>query len=247
MALLQGKIALITGAARGIGRAIARCFADEGCHIALTDRVCPQDIDQNIDELAQNNVKVRFYKNDAAIFADVQGLIPQIVADFGQIDILVNNAGVTDDNLVMRMREEQWDNVLNGNLKSVFNFTHGVVPIMIRQRSGSIISISSIVGTRGNAGQANYAASKAGIVGFTRSLAKELGSRNIRVNAIAPGFIDTPMTSNLSDAVKQNFIDLVSLRRVGRAEEVASVALFLASDLASYVSGQIIGVDGAMR
>lgn len=177
----------------------------------------------------------------------MQGLIPQIVADFGQIDILVNNAGVTDDNLVMRMREEQWDNVLNGNLKSVFNFTHGVVPIMIRQRSGSIISISSIVGTRGNAGQANYAASKAGIVGFTRSLAKELGSRNIRVNAIAPGFIDTPMTSNLSDAVKQNFIDLVSLRRVGRAEEVASVALFLASDLASYVSGQIIGVDGAMR
>lgn len=246
MALLEGKTALITGAARGIGRQIAMLFAREGCDIAITYIVSSEPAEQVCQEITALGRKAKAYLSDAADFDAAHEVVQQVVADFGKIDILVNNAGITRDTLLMRMSEQQWDEVLNVNLKSVFNFTHAVTPLMARQRSGSIISMSSVVGLNGNAGQANYAASKAGIIALMKSTAKELGSRGIRANAIAPGFILTDMTAALPEDTLRQFVSLIPMRRAGNPEEVARVALFLASDLASYVSGQVIQVNGAM-
>ena len=244
--LLENKVALITGAARGIGKAIALQFAAEGCDIAFTDLVIDELADNTRREIESHGVRCNAYQGDASDFEAVHATVSQVLADFGHIDILVNNAGITKDTLLMRMTEQQWDAVLNVNLKSAFNFMHAVTPVMLRQRSGSIISMSSVVGLNGNAGQANYAASKAGIIALTKSAAKELGSRGIRVNAIAPGFILTDMTAALPEATLQEFVKLIPMRRGGTPEEVAKTALFLASDLASYVSGQVIQVNGAM-
>ncbi|MBQ7192538.1 MAG: 3-oxoacyl-[Paludibacteraceae bacterium] len=244
--LLDNKTALITGAARGIGKAIALQFAAEGCNIAFTDLERNDTVEQTIRDIETTGVQCRFYENNAADFQSVHRTVEQAIADFGKIDILVNNAGITKDTLLMRMTEQQWDAVINVNLKSAFNFIHALTPFMVRQRSGSIISMSSVVGLNGNAGQANYAASKAGIIALTKSAAKELGSRNIRVNAIAPGFIMTDMTAALPEDTLQEFVKLIPMRRGGTPEEVAKTALFLASDLASYISGQVIQVNGAM-
>ena len=244
--LLHNKVALITGAARGIGKQIALAFAREGADIAFTDLKPDEQSSATRDELEAIGVKVRFYASDAADFAAAHQVVEQVMADFGRLDILVNNAGITRDTLLMRMTEQQWDEVINVNLKSAFNFTHAVTPVMMRQRSGSIISLSSVVGLNGNAGQANYAASKAGIIALTKSVAKELGSRGIRANAIAPGFILTDMTKALKEETLQQFVSMIPMRRGGEPEEVAKVALFLASDLSSYVSGQVIQVNGAM-
>ena len=235
---LQGKTALITGASRGIGRAIALLFADHGCNIAFTDICENQDSNELTTTLQAKGVQ--------ALFTAAHDVIKQVVDTFGKLDILVCNAGITRDTLLMRMTEQQWDDVLNVNLKSVFNYCHAATPQMMRQRSGSIIAMSSVVGIGGNAGQANYAASKAGIIGFIKSLSKELGARNIRANAIAPGFILTEMTLALPDEVRAEMIKMIPMRRCGETEEVAKVALFLASDLSSYVSGQVISVNGAM-
>ena len=244
--LLTGKTALITGAARGIGKQIALAFAKEGCNIAFTDLELNDQVVATRDEIAAYGVKVRAYASNAADFDAAHAVVDDIIKDFGQLDILVNNAGITRDTLLMRMTEEQWDLVINVNLKSAFNFTHAVTPIMMKQRSGSIISLSSVVGLNGNAGQANYAASKAGIIALTKSVAKELGSRGVRANAIAPGFIMTDMTKALPEDTLKQFVSMIPMRRGGEPEEVAKVALFLASDLASYVSGQVIQVNGAM-
>ena len=244
--LLENKVALITGAARGIGREIALLFAREGADIAFTDLELNEQSAATRDELAALGVKVQFYASNAADFAAAHQVVEQVMADFGHLDILVNNAGITRDTLLMRMSEQQWDQVMDVNLKSVFNFTHAVTPVMMRQRSGSIISLSSVVGINGNAGQANYAASKAGIIALTKSVAKELGSRGIRANAIAPGFILTDMTKALKEETLQSFVSMIPMRRGGEPAEVAKVALFLASDLASYVSGEVIQVNGAM-
>ena len=244
--LLHNKVALITGAARGIGKQIALAFAREGADIAFTDLKPDEQSSATRDELEAIGVKVRFYASDAADFAAAHQVVEQVMVDFGRLDILVNNAGITRDTLLMRMTEQQWDEVINVNLKSAFNFTHAVTPVMMRQRSGSIISLSSVVGLNGNAGQANYAASKAGIIALTKSVAKELGSRGIRANAIAPGFILTDMTKALKEETLQQFVSMIPMRRGGEPEEVAKVALFLASDLSSYVSGQVIQVNGAM-
>lgn len=244
--LLTGKTALITGAARGIGKQIALAFAKEGCNIAFTDLELNDQVVATRDEIAALGVKVRAYASNAADFDAAHAVVDDIIKDFGQLDILVNNAGITRDTLLMRMTEEQWDLVINVNLKSAFNFTHAVTPIMMKQRSGSIISLSSVVGLNGNAGQANYAASKAGIIALTKSVAKELGSRGVRANAIAPGFIMTDMTKALPEDTLKQFVSMIPMRRGGEPEEVAKVALFLASDLASYVSGQVIQVNGAM-
>lgn len=244
--LLQSKTALITGAARGIGKQIALCFAREGCNIAFTDIALNNETQQTLDEIQSLGVTVRAYASNAADFEEAHAVVEQVVAEFGKIDILVNNAGITRDTLLLRMTEQQWDQVIDVNLKSVFNYTHAVSPIMLRQKSGSIISLSSVVGLNGNAGQANYAASKAGIVAFTKSVAKELGARGIRANAIAPGFILTEMTAALSEDTLKQFVSMIPMRRGGSTEEVAKVALFLASDLSSYVSGQVIQVNGAM-
>ncbi|MBR3408785.1 MAG: 3-oxoacyl-[Paludibacteraceae bacterium] len=244
--LLEGKVALITGAARGIGREIALKFAAEGCDIVFTDIALNEAAVATRDEIARMGVQVRAIASDASNFEAAHEVVEQVVKEFGHLDILVNNAGITRDTLLMRMTEEQWDLVLNVNLKSAFNFTHAVTPHMMRQRSGSIISLSSVVGLNGNAGQANYAASKAGIIALTKSVAKELGARGIRANAIAPGFILTDMTKALSEETLKQFVQLVPMRRGGEPEEVAKVALFLASDLSSYVSGQVIQVNGAM-
>ncbi len=246
MALLEGKTALITGAARGIGRQIAMLFAREGCDVAITYIVSSEPAEQVRQEIIALGRKAKAYLSDAADFDAAHEVVQQVVADFGKIDILVNNAGITRDTLLMRMSEQQWDEVLTVNLKSVFNFTHAVTPLMARQRSGSIISMSSVVGLNGNAGQANYAASKAGIIALMKSTAKELGSRGVRANAIAPGFILTDMTAALPEDTLRQFVSLIPMRRAGNPEEVAKVALFLASDLASYVSGQVIQVNGAM-
>jgi 3-oxoacyl-[acyl-carrier protein] reductase len=247
MKLLEGKTAIVTGAARGIGRAIALAFASEGAHVAITDL----RIDDNALEveklLTQMGVKAKVYASDASNFADTEKVVEQIVADFGTVDILVNNAGITMDTLLLRMTEQQWDTVISVNLKSVFNFTKAVQRIMIKKMGGSIINMSSVVGVGGNAGQANYSASKAGMIGFTKSIAMELGSRNIRSNAIAPGFIITEMTNKLPADVKKLWEEKIPLKRGGTPEEVAKVALFLASDLSSYVNGQVIGVCGGMR
>lgn len=244
--LLESKTALITGAARGIGKQIAITFAKEGCNIAFTDISLNEEALQTLAELQSYGVQARAYASNAADYEASHQVVEQVIAEFGKIDILVNNAGITRDTLLMRMTEQQWDDVIQINLKSVFNFTHAVTPIMLRQRSGSIISLSSIVGLNGNAGQANYAASKAGIIAFTKSVAKELGARGIRANAIAPGFIMTEMTAALSEETLKQFVSLIPMKRGGTTEEVAKVALFLASDLSSYVSGQVIQVNGAM-
>lgn len=245
--LLESKTALITGAARGIGKQIAITFAKEGCNVAFTDIEINDEARQTLAELQSYGVQARAYASNAADYEASHQVVEQVMADFGKIDILVNNAGITRDTLLMRMTEKQWDDVMQVNLKSVFNFTHAVTPIMLRQRSGSIISLSSIVGLNGNAGQANYAASKAGIIAFTKSVAKELGARGIRANAIAPGFIMTEMTAALSEETLKQFVSLIPMKRGGTTEEVAKVALFLASDLSSYVSGQAIQVNGAMN
>ena len=244
--LLENKVALITGAARGIGKQIALSFAKEGCNITFTDLELNEAAQATRDEIAALGVKVQFYASNAADFEAAHQVVEQVVADFGHLDVLVNNAGITRDTLLMRMTEQQWDLVLQVNLKSAFNFTHAVTPVMMRQRGGSIISLSSIVGINGNAGQANYAASKAGIIALTKSVAKELGGRGIRANAIAPGFILTDMTKALSEETLKQFVTMIPMKRGGEPEEVAKVALFLASDLSSYVSGQVIQVNGAM-
>ncbi|MBK7480936.1 MAG: 3-oxoacyl-[acyl-carrier-protein] reductase [Bacteroidales bacterium] len=246
MKLLEGKTALITGASRGIGKTIALSFALEGASIAITNIVEDEEFLNTIEEIRAHNVTVIGYVSNAADFADSQKVIEQIVKDFGRIDILVNNAGITRDNLLMRMTEDQWDLVLNVNLKSVFNLTKAVLQTMIRQKNGSIVNMSSVVGVSGNAGQSNYSASKAGMIGFTKSIAKEVGSRNIRCNAIAPGFIITEMTEKLPPDIKAEWIGKIPLRRGGTPEDVANTALYLASDLSSYVTGQTIHVCGGM-
>jgi 3-oxoacyl-[acyl-carrier protein] reductase len=246
MKLLEGKTALITGASRGIGKAIAQKFAGEGASLILTDLVYDDNAAALEKELSSLGIKVKMYASDASKFDQAQRVIEEAAKEFGQINILVNNAGITRDTLLMRMTEEQWDLVINVNLKSVFNLTKAVQPLMLKQRNGSIINMSSVVGVSGNAGQANYSASKAGIIGFTKTIARELGSRNIRCNAIAPGFILTEMTDKLSEEVRKEWAEKIPLKRGGTPDEVAKVALFLASDLSSYVSGQVIQVCGAM-
>ena len=246
MKLLEGKTALITGASRGIGKAIAQKFAKEGASIAITNIFEDEEFINTIDEIKVHNVKVKGYVSNASNFEDSQRVVNEIVNDFGKIDILVNNAGITKDALLMRMNEDQWDSVISVNLKSVFNLTKAVLQTMLKQKNGSIINMSSVVGVSGNTGQSNYSASKAGILGFTKSVAKELGSRNIRCNAIAPGFILTEMTENLPSDVKSEWIGRIPLKRGGTPEDVANTALFLASDLSSYISGQTIHVCGGM-
>lgn len=247
MKLLEGKTAVITGAARGIGKAIALRFAAEGANIAFTDLAYNESVQALETELSAMGVKAKGYASNAANFADTAEVVGKIMQDFGRVDVLVNNAGITRDTLLMRMTEEQWDMVINVNLKSVFNFTKIVQAIMLKQKSGSIINMSSVVGVSGNAGQSNYSASKAGIIGFTKSIAKELGSRNIRCNAIAPGFIITEMTAALPEEVRNAWADKIPLKRGGTPEDVANTSLFLASDLSSYVSGQVINVCGGMN
>jgi len=246
MKLLEGKTALITGSSRGIGKTIALKYALEGASIAITNIVEDEEFLNTIEEIRAHKVNVRGYVSNAADFADSQRVIDQMVNDFGRIDILVNNAGITRDTLLMRMTEEQWDLVISVNLKSVFNLTKAALQPMIKQKTGSIINMSSVVGVSGNAGQSNYSASKAGIIGFTKSIAKEVGSRNIRCNAIAPGFIITEMTEKLPPDVKTEWISKIPLRRGGTPEDVANTALYLASDLSSYVTGQTIHVCGGM-
>ena len=244
MGLLEGKVALITGASRGIGKAIALKFAEEGADIAFTDI---KIIEDTVTELEALGVKVRAYASNAADFAQTHQTVEQVLADFGRIDVLVNNAGITRDGLMLRMDEAQWDAVINVNLKSAYNYIHAVTPIMARQRGGSIINMSSVVGVSGNAGQCNYSASKAGLIGLAKSIAKEMGPRGIRANCIAPGFIISDMTAALPDEVREAWIKTIPLRRGGTPEDVAKVALFLASDLSSYVSGQVIHCCGAMN
>ena len=246
MDLLKGKTALITGAARGIGKSIALRFASEGCDIAFTDLVINELAEQTKSEIEAYGVKVIAYASDASNFEDTQQVVKQVAEDFGHIDILVNNAGITKDTALKRMTEDQWDAVINVNLKSVFNFTKAVQPIMWRQGCGSVINMSSIVGVSGNADQCNYAASKAGIIGFTKSAAKEMGVRNIRHNAIAPGFILTDMTKALPEAMLKAWENAIPLRRGGTPDDIAKVAVFLASDLSSYVTGQVIRVCGGL-
>lgn len=246
MNLLEGKTALITGASKGIGKAIAIKFAGEGANIAFTDLNYDDNMEATEAELKALGVKAKGYVSNAASYNDSEKLIEAVVADFERIDILVNNAGITRDSLLMRMQEKDWDMVINVNLKSVFNLTKAVQRIMMKQRIGSIINMSSVVGVNGNAGQSNYSASKAGLIGFTKSIAQELGSRNIRCNAIAPGFIETEMTHKLSDEVREEWIKTIPLRRSGKPDDVADVATFLASDLSAYVTGQVINVCGGM-
>ena len=246
MGLLNGKVALITGAARGIGKAIALRYAGEGADIAFTDLVINEVAEETVAQLESFGVRVKAYASNAADFEATQEVVAQVLADFGRIDILVNNAGITKDGLVMRMSEQQWDAVIAVNMKSAFNFLHAVVPVMARQRSGSIINMASIAGQTGNPGQVNYAASKAGLIAMAKSVAKEMGPRGIRANAIAPGYVLSEMTEALPQAVKDEFIKLIPLGRGASVDEIASVALFLASDLASYVTGQVIAVNGGM-
>ncbi len=247
MKLLEGKTALITGAARGIGKAIALKFAAEGANIAFTDLVIDENGKATEAEIAALGVKAKGYASNAADFAQTADIVAEIHKDFGRIDILVNNAGITKDGLMMRMTEQQWDAVINVNLKSAFNFIHATLPIMMRQRSGSIINMASVVGVHGNAGQSNYASSKAGLIALAKSIAQEVGSRGIRANAIAPGFIETAMTAALPDDVRAEWAKKIPLRRAGQVEDIANVATFLASDISSYVSGQVIQVDGGMN
>ena len=247
MGLLDNKVALITGAGRGIGKAIALRFAQEGCNIAFTDIALNDVVMETEKELKAMGVEAKAYASNAANFEETHQVVDEIVKDFGRIDILVNNAGITKDTALKRMTEEQWDAVINVNLKSVFNFTKAVQPVMWKQAGGSVINMSSVVGVSGNANQCNYSASKAGIIGFTKSAAKEMGVRNIRHNAIAPGFIITAMTNALPEDVRKQWESLIPLRRGGTPEDVANVALFLASDLSSYVTGQVIHCCGGMN
>ena len=247
MKLLEGKTAIVTGAARGIGKAVAIKLAEHGANIAITDLEY-NDAAKEVEKQLQNlGVKAKVYASDASKFEETQDLVDEIQKEFGSVDVLVNNAGITMDTLMMRMTEQQWDTVMAVNLKSVFNFTKAAQKYMLKQKSGSIVNMSSVVGVSGNAGQANYSASKAGIIGFTKSIAKEVGSRNIRCNAIAPGFIITEMTAKLSEEVRKEWEQQIPLRRGGTPEDVANTTLYLASDLSSYVSGQVINVCGAMN
>jgi 3-oxoacyl-[acyl-carrier protein] reductase len=245
--LLEGKTALITGANRGIGKAIALMFASHGADVAFSDLAYNDDSIALEKELQTFGVKAKGYASDASSFEGSQKLAMDVINDFGKLEILVNNAGITRDNLLLRMTEQDWDLVININLKSMFNLTKAVMKEMIKQRHGVIINMSSVVGIEGNGGQSNYSASKAGIIGFTKSVAMELGSRDIRCNAIAPGFIDTEMTSKLSEEVRKNWINDIPLRRAGTTDDVANVAVFLASGLSSYVNGQVISVCGGMH
>ena len=247
MKLLEGKTALITGAGRGIGKSIALKFAEAGANVAFTDLEENEQMKEVEKAIAEYGVTGKGYASDASDFEDTQNVVQKILKDFGQIDILVNNAGITQDTLLMRMTEDQWNKVISVNLNSVFNFTKAVQRAMLKQRSGAIINMSSVVGVSGNAGQANYSASKAGIIGFTKSVAKELGSRNITCNAIAPGFIITEMTGKLPEDVKKTWEEQIPLKRGGKPEDVANTAIFLASDLANYVTGQVIHVCGGMN
>mgnify|MGYP006162746489 CR=1 FL=1 len=246
MGLLENKVALVTGASRGIGRAIAIRFAQEGAQVAFTYLSSVEKGQALEAELAALGIKAKGYRSDASDYQQAEDLMNQVVADFGKIDVLVNNAGITKDGLLMRMTEEQWDDVLRINLKSVFNLTKAATKPMMRAKKGSIINITSVVGLMGNAGQANYAASKAGILGFTKSIAKELGSRNIRSNALAPGFIETEMTGELNEAQLQEWLKSIPLKRAGKGEDIANACLFLASDMSSYMTGQVLVVDGGM-
>lgn len=247
MKILEGKTALVTGAARGIGKAIALRFAKEGADIAFTDLTIDENAENTRKEIEEMGVKCRAYASDASNFEDTERIVNQIKEDFGRIDILVNNAGITKDGLMMRMSEQQWDLVIKINLKSAFNYIHAVLPIMLRQRGGSIINMASVVGVHGNAGQANYSASKAGMIALAKSVAQEVGSRGIRANAIAPGYIETAMTAALPEDVRKDWIAKIPLRRGGTPEDIADVATFLASDMAGYVTGQVIQVDGGMN
>ena len=249
MGLLTGKTALITGAARGIGKAIALKFASEGANIAFTDLVSDEEHGGAATEreISALGVKVKGYASNAANFAETEEVVHRVKADFGTIDILVNNAGITKDGLMLKMTEAQWDAVIAVNLKSAFNFIHACTPIMMRQKGGSIINMSSVVGIHGNASQCNYAASKAGLIALAKSIAQEMGRKGLRANAIAPGFIDTPMTEALPDEVRKEWIERIPLRRGGTVEDIANVAAFLASDMSSYISGQVIQVDGGMN
>ncbi len=247
MGLLTGKVALVTGAARGIGRAIALEMAREGANVAFTDLAVDENAQKTEKDIAALGVRGKAYASNAASFDEAHKVVDEVMADFGRIDILVNNAGITKDGLIMRMSEAQWDAVINVNLKSAFNYIHAVTPVMMRQRSGSIINMSSVVGVSGNASQINYSASKAGMIGLAKSTAKELGSRGIRANAIAPGFIITEMTGQLPQEVKDEWAKQIPMRRGGTPEDVAKAAVFLASDMASYVSGQTLHVCGGMN
>jgi 3-oxoacyl-[acyl-carrier protein] reductase len=247
MNLLQGKTAIITGASRGIGKGIATIFAQNGAHVAFTYSSSVEAATALEQELQAYGVKAKGYQSDASDFGQSQAFVDAVVADFGTVDILINNAGITKDNLLMRISEEDFDKVIAVNLKSVFNLTKAVQRTMLKQRSGSIINMSSVVGVKGNAGQSNYAASKAGIIGFSKSVALELGSRNIRCNVIAPGFIETEMTGKLDEKTVQGWRDSIPLKRGGTPEDVANACLFLASDLSAYITGQVIHVDGGMH
>jgi len=245
MKLLEGKTAIVTGGTRGIGRGIVRVLAEHGANVVFTARNPAFEAVEN--EVAAFGVRAKGFASDASVFAQAEELIDATVKEFGGVDVLVNNAGITRDALLMRMSEEQWDEVLRVNLKSVFNMTKAVQKVMLKQKHGSIINISSVVGVSGNAGQANYAASKAGIIGFSKSIAKELGARNIRTNVVAPGFIETEMTEKLSDEVRKSWAEQIPLHRAGTPEDVARVVLFLASELSDYVNGQVINVCGGMN
>jgi 3-oxoacyl-[acyl-carrier protein] reductase len=246
MQLVQGKVVLVTGASRGIGRAIATQFAKSGAHVAFTYLSSVEKGEALVKELEAHGITAKGYRSDASLFDSAEELVNAVLADFGQIDVLINNAGITRDGLLMRMTEEQWDEVIRINLKSVFNLTKAVIKPMMKAKSGSIVNMTSIVGVKGNAGQANYSASKAGIIGFTKSVALELGSRNIRCNAIAPGFIETEMTGELNEATVEEWKKSIPLKRGGDATEVADVCLFLGSSMSSYVTGQVIQVDGGL-
>ncbi len=247
MKLLEGKVAVVTGATRGIGKRIAEVFAQHGADIAFTDIKKDTHMDQLEEALASQGIKAKGYASDASSFESSEKTITEIADAFGNIHVLVNNAGITRDNLLLRMTESDWDTIMNVNLKSVFNLTKAVQKYMLKQRHGSIINMSSVVGVEGNPGQSNYAASKAGIIGFTKSIAQELGSRNIRCNAIAPGFIETEMTDQLPEDIRKSWISDIPLKRAGTTDDVANMALFLASDLSLYVSGQVLNVCGAMQ
>ena len=247
MKLLQDKVALITGGSRGIGEAIAKRYAEQGASVAFTYRSSEEAAKKIEAELQAMGVKAKGYKSDASSYEQAEALVKEVLEEFGQVDILINNAGITRDNLMLRMSEEHWDQVIETNLKSVFNLTKQIIRPMMKNRSGSIINMSSVVGVFGNAGQANYAASKAGIIGFSKSIAKEIGSRGIRCNAVAPGFIETDMTDELDEKTKAAFLASIPMRRLGDPNEVADVCVFLGSDMSKYVSGQTISVCGALN
>ncbi|MFK7797061.1 MAG: 3-oxoacyl-[acyl-carrier-protein] reductase [Aureispira sp.] len=246
MKLLNNKVALITGGSRGIGATMVNVFAAQGAHVVFTYRSSEERAQKVVAEAAVHGTTVKAVAADASSFEETQALVNSVLKEFGKIDILVNNAGITRDNLLMRMSESDWDDVMNNNLKSVYNFTKCIMRPMLKARGGSIINISSIVGIKGNGGQANYAASKAGMIGFTQSIAQEMGSRNIRCNAIAPGFIETEMTDKLDEKIKEQMINATALKRFGSAEEIANVAVFLGSDLSSYITGQTLNTSGGM-